>query len=182
MLRNIPGMTVIRPADAAETAQAWALALRRSAPAALLLTRQGLEPLPEGVVKPGMVARGAYVVSDDPGFEYILMASGSEVGLALKTAALLRAGGKKVRVVSVPSQELFAAQDADYRASVLPGGDFKRVSLEAACTCDWQKYLGFDGLAIGLDHFGSSAPAEVLAREFGFTPEAVLERIERHFI
>lgn len=181
MLRNIPGMTVIRPADGAETAQAWALALRRSTPTALLLTRQGLEPLPAGAVAPGAVARGAYVASDEPGFEYILMASGSEVNLALETAGLLRASGKKVRVVSMPSQELFAAQDAAYRASVLPAGDYKRVSLEAACTCDWHKYLGFEGLAVGLDHFGSSAPAEVLAEKFGFTPQAVYERIAARF-
>ena len=180
MLRTIPGMTVIRPADAAETAQAWAVALHRKSPTALLLTRQGLDPMPEGAVKPGAVAGGAYVVSDDKDFEYLLIASGSEVSAALKSAAILRGSGKKVRVVSMPSQELFMEQPEAYRISVLPRGK-KRVTIEAGSTSSWRKFVNMDDLCIGIDHFGVSAPAGVLTEKFGFTPEAIAARICEHF-
>jgi len=182
MLRTIPGMTVIRPADALETAQAWSVALKSRTPVALLLTRQGVEPLPEGATHAGSVERGAYIVSDQLGFEYLLVASGSEVNLALKSAELLREGGKKVRVVSMPSMELFAAQSAEYRESVLPARtNLKRVTIEAGSTTGWRKFVNMSDLCIGLDHFGASAPAGVLAEKFGFTPGEVCKRIEAHF-
>ncbi|MDD4817743.1 MAG: transketolase [Victivallaceae bacterium] len=180
MLRTIPGMTVIRPADAAETAQAWAVALRRKTPTALLLTRQGLDPLPDGAAAAGAVAKGAYLVSDEDGFEYIIIASGSEVSAALKTAALLRETGKKVRVVSMPSQELFLEQPEAYRSAILPNGK-KRVTIEAGSTSSWRKFVNLNDLCIGIDHFGVSAPAGVLTEKFGFTPEALADRICEHF-
>jgi len=183
MLRSIPGVTVIRPAEAHEVAGAWAAALQADGPVALLLTRQNLNPYDEEMAKKVDVSRGAFVVEDEDEFDLILLATGSEVGLALESAKLLRAEGVKVRVVSMPSQELFLQQDYDYQEEVLPGCYIDEglvVSLEAASTFGWAQFVG-PGLSIGLDHFGASAPYKVLAEKFGFTPEAVVEQIKEAY-
>ena len=125
--------------------------------------------------------RGAYVLSDDKDFDIVLIATGSEVNLALESAELLRKDGKKIRVVSMPSREIFERQEKSYRDSILPPSITKRVSIEAATTFGWGKYIGLEGLAIGIDHFGESAPASVLQKKFGFVPEAVVEKINKHF-
>ena len=181
MLRTIPGLTVLRPAEAQECAHAWSYAVRCGKPAALILTRQDLRPYAADIAKRIDMEKGAYVVSCEEGFEYCLIATGSEVNLALDAAELLRAEGKKVRVVSMPSWELFLAQDKAYRDSVIPPCCKKRVSIEAGSTFGWEKFIGEDGLAIGLDHFGASAPYKVLAEKFGFTAPAVAEKIKAYF-
>ena len=177
MLRSTPGVNVIRPAEARETAAAWAYALRAKQPTALLLTRQDLPALPEELAGRIDLPRGGYVLSDEDGFEAILIATGSEVTLALAAADLLRAQGRRIRVVSMPSCEIFLAQDQAYRDSVLPPACTKRISLEAASMFGWQRFTGLSGLNIGLDHFGASAPYKVLAEQFGFTPDAVAKKI-----
>ena len=182
MLRSIPGLTVIRPAEAHETAQAWAAALQADGPVALLLTRQDLTPFDAETAKKVDVSKGAYVISDDEETDIVFIATGSEVNLALEAAKILRESGVGVRVVSMPSQELFLEQDYDYQDSVLPPDCMCYVSIEAGSTFGWHRFIGRDGLAIGLDHFGASAPYKVLAKEFGFTPEGVIERIKDHFI
>ena len=182
MLRTIPGVTVIRPAEAHEVAQAWATALQADGPVALLLTRQDLRPYSEEIAKKVDVSKGAFVVSDDENFDIILIATGSEVNLALDAAELLRKQDIRVRVVSMPSQELFLEQDYDYQDSVLPpDSDAPIVSIEAGTTYGWHRFVGVDGLAIGLDHFGASAPYKKLAQEFGFTPEGIVEDIMDYF-
>ena len=181
MLRSIPGLTVIRPAEAHEVAQAWAAALQADGPVALLLTRQNLDPYDAETAAKVDVSRGAFVLSDDKDFDLIMIATGSEVNLALASAKLLREKGIKVRVVSMPSQELFLAQDPEYQESVLPYG-CAMVSIEAASTYGWHRFVGVEGLAIGLDHFGASAPYKKLAEEFGFTPEGIVADIEDYFL
>jgi transketolase len=172
-LRAIPGFTVIRPADAAETVEAWKVALAATdGPIALVLTRQKLPTLDRTRFAPASnLVRGAYVL-DDAGVSgepaLILLATGSEVHPALAAAATLRGEGVAVRVVAVPSRELFAAQDADYRESVLPGAVRARLAIEAGTTFGWRDLVGIDGDVIGLDHFGASAPAGELFRRFGF--------------
>jgi transketolase len=181
MLRTIPGFTVFRPAEANEVAHAWAAALKADGPVALLLTRQDLKPISAELTGNIDVTKGAYVLSDEEDFDLILMASGSEVNLALETAELIREKGCKVRVVSMPSQELFLKQSKEYQESVLPASCKKRVSVEAATTFGWHRFVGDEGLAIGLDHFGASAPFKVLADEFGFTPEKVFKKIQAKY-
>ncbi len=181
MLRSIPNLTVIRPAEAHEVAQAWAVALKATGPVALLLTRQDLPPFTAEEAKRANVSRGAYILSEDADFDLILIATGSEVSLALETAKELRDLGCGVRVVSMPSQELFLQQDEEYREEVLPAWCGARVSVEAGSTFGWHRFIGMDGLAIGLDHFGASAPYKVLAEKFGFTVESILQRIADHF-
>jgi len=181
MLRSIPGVTLLRPAEAHEVAHAWAAALQAKGPVAILLTRQDLAPFtPEQAARVN-VAKGAYVLSDDEDFDMIMIATGSEVNLALSAADLIRAKGVKVRVVSMPSQELFLKQDVDYQEEVLPSYCLNRVSIEAGSTFGWHRFVGRDGLAIGMDTFGASAPYNVLAEKFGFTPEAVVENIKNFF-
>ena len=177
MLRTIPGLTVLRPADARETAQAWEYALKASGPVVLLLTRQEVAPCPAECAANTDVSKGAFVVSDEEDFELVLLATGSEVTLALKSAELLRQEDVRVRVVSMPSQELFLAQDYEYQNEVLPFDCEAIVSIEAATTFGWQRFVGAGGLSIGMDHFGASAPAGVLAEKFGFTPESVVKTI-----
>ncbi|MEI8248148.1 MAG: transketolase [Lentisphaerota bacterium] len=181
MLRSIPGVTVLRPAEAHEVAHAWAAALQARGPVAILLTRQDLAPFTPEMAARVDLAKGAYVLSDDEDFDLIMIATGSEVNLALSAADLIRAKGIKVRVVSMPSQELFLKQDADYQESVLPSYCLNRVSIEAGSTFGWHRFVGRDGLAIGMDTFGASAPYSVLAEKFGFTPELVVETIKKYF-
>ena len=184
-LRVIPGMEVIRPADNLETAMAWYRALqRKDGPVTLSFTRQGVPnlPRPEGW-DPDEVLKGGYVVHgrDAGAPDLVLIATGSEVGLAMDAAALLEAAGHSVRVVSMPCQELFDAQDAAWRDAVIPPGHPRRVSIEAGVTCGWRPYVGDSGLSIGIDGFGASAPAEILAEKYGLVPDAVVARINTHF-
>jgi len=178
-LRLIPNMLVLRPADAYETNACLNIALTQAErPSCLMLTRQGLPVLDPAQVGDGP-AKGGYVLADCDGApEIVIMASGSEVSLAL--AAAKRLEGKRVRVVSIPCMELFDEQPADYRAAVIPAGAFK-VAVEAGRPELWYKYTGTDGLIHGLTHFGASAPAKVLEQEYGFTPEKlsalILEKI-----
>lgn len=178
-LRAIPNLSVIRPADANETAVAWAAALKApAAPKALVLTRQGV-PVLEGTadLAAAGVPRGAYVLveSSTEVPQVILLATGSEVQLAVKAAATLEAGGTGTRVVSVPCMEWFEQQDADYRESVLPSAVTARVSVEAGIAMPWKAYTGLDGVNISLEHFGASADYKTLYREYGITADAVVD-------
>ena len=181
-LRAIPNLVMIRPADANETVAAWRVALeRRDGPTGLALTRQKLPVLFETKRNPAdTVARGAYVLADSSGIpEVLLIASGSEVHVALEARDLLAQKGVAVRVVSMPSWELFDAQPASYQESVLPPGVTARLAIEAGVTQGWAKYVGLSGDVIGRDRFGASAPYKVLMEKFGFTAEAVAERALR---
>jgi transketolase len=172
-LRAIPNLDVIRPADQVETATAWSHAVNRlGGPTALILTRQGL-PIPANPPAASDAARGGYIRV--PGDEVVVVATGSEVWVAEGAAALL-APQMSVRVVSMPCREVFDQQPAAYRDEVL-GVDLPVFSLEAAATFGWSAVTRAPGIAIGIDTFGASAPAEVLAEEFGFTPDAVADRI-----
>ena len=171
-LRAMPNLWVLRPGNAAEVAGAWELALNRTeGPTALILTRQGL---PTGDTTPLPVTKGAYVARD--GDDAVLVATGSELEMALDAAEILAGQGKSMRVVSMPCVEAFKAQDAAYKDSVL-GTDLPRASVEAGVTYGWGEIVGTDGLAIGLDRFGASAPAGVLAEEFGFTAEKIAAKL-----
>ncbi|WP_058974421.1 transketolase [Deinococcus grandis] len=170
MLRAVPGAHVIRPADANETAAAWQMALEYDkGPTALALTRQDLPILPRNHAG---VKKGAYVVRDAEGAQIILIASGSEVSLALDSAEALAAEGIPARVVSMPCMEVFRTQDRSYRDSVLTPG-VKRVAIEAAAKGPWYEWVGTDGAVIGMDTFGASAPASVLFEKFGFSVQNV---------
>ncbi len=175
-LRAIPNLRVFRPADANETAMAWALSLEhRNGPSAILLSRQGLPIYDETVIGKGS-EKGGYVIEreeGDAGPTVILLASGSEVATAREAAALLKEQGVEVRVVSMPCWEVFEEQDADYRESVLPRSVTARVAVEAGCSFGWDRYVGTDGTVVCLDRFGASAPIKDLAENFGFTAENV---------
>jgi transketolase len=173
-LRAIPRLTVIRPADASETAGAWRVALTRRGPVALLLTRQALPVLAGS----GDVSRGGYVLADATGRpDVILIATGSEVALALAARDELAARGKQARVVSLPSWELFDEQPQAYRDSVLPPDVLARVAVEAGAPQGWQKYVGSFGAVIAIENrFGASAPAKIVFEKLGFTPANVAAR------
>jgi len=172
-LRAVPGLVVFRPADSRETAAGWVAAMTGDRPVALVLTRQDL-PLYENSGKDAL--KGGYVLSDCEGApDAILMASGSEVEQCVGAQAILKAEGINARVVSMPSFELFDAQSAEYKESVLPSAVRARVAVEAAATFGWHKYVGLDGAVVGLDRFGASAPYKVLFEAFGFTSENVAE-------
>jgi transketolase len=177
-LRLIPNLDFVRPCDALECAMAWTHALeRKNGPTAIALTRQKLAniPRPAGFENRTML-RGAYVLADATDPTMIIVATGSEVEVAIGAKKLLDAEGERVRVVSAPCWTLFERQDAAYRDAVLPRGP-RRVVVEIGVTAPWKGVVGLDGLVIGLDHFGASAPDRVLQKEFGFTPEAVAARI-----
>jgi len=180
-LRTIPGLVLIRPSDATETAEAWRVALRHTAgPVALALTRQKLPVIDRKRYAPAAgLSRGAYVLDDADGGrpEVVVIATGSEVTPALGARELLTAKGIRTRVVSMPSCELFAVQNDAYRESVIPREAKLRVSVEAAVTFGWQRWVGETGLSIGLDRFGASAPYEILMKEFGFTADGIADRI-----
>ncbi|QYJ78236.1 transketolase [Shewanella acanthi] len=175
-LRMTPRMAVWRPCDAAETAVAWKAAIeRRDAPTSLIFSRQNLKAQARTASQLADVAKGAYVLQDCAGTpDYILIATGSEVQLAMDSAAALTAEGKNVRVVSMPSNTEFDKQDAAYKESVLPKAVTKRVAIEAAHTDFWYKYVGFEGAVVGMTTFGESAPGNVLFKHFGFTVENVV--------
>lgn len=170
-LRAIPGLDVVRPADANETAWAWHTILsRRSAPAGIALSRQNLPVVTTGE----QTAKGAYVLAEAEGsLDAIVLASGSEVSIALEAREALQAEGIGVRVVSAPSLEWFEEQDAEYRESVLPAAVTARVSVEAGLALSWYRYLGSRGRAVSIEHFGASADGAVLLEKFGITADAV---------
>jgi transketolase len=172
-LRATPNLTTIRPADALETLEAWKFAIAHGGPTALVLSRQ---KVPFLGARDAAVAKGAYVLRGDAKPDVILIATGSEVSLALETATLLESQGTKTRVVSMPSWELFLAQDDAYRESVLPESVRARISIEAGATLGWHRFIGDRGIAVGIDHFGTSAPAAAIAKEYGFTPDAIAKR------
>jgi transketolase len=179
-LRMIPNMHVWRPCDAVETAVSWRSAIeRKDGPSVLVFSRQNLPHMPRTQEQISAISRGGYVLKDSDGQpEAIIIATGSEVELAVKAAEELTAKGRKIRVVSMPSTNIFDAQDAAYRESVLPSAVTKRVAVEAGVTIGWWKYVGSNGKIVGLDRFGESAPAGVLFKEFGFTVENVVKNVE----
>jgi len=178
-LRAIPNLHVIRPSDATETAYAWIAALRRrDGPTALILSRQNVTTIDrQAYPSAAGLLRGAYVLADDRApLDWVIIATGSEVEVALGAARILREKGKRVRVVSMPSWEIFDAQDRAYRSQVLPAGP-RYASVEAGVTFGWERYVGRGGIRIGMERFGASAPYKLLAEKFGFTPQAVAERL-----
>ncbi|MDH5487222.1 MAG: transketolase, partial [Gammaproteobacteria bacterium] len=179
-LRLIPNMSVWRPCDAVESAVAWKQAIeRKQGPSCLIFSRQNLPHQKRSAAQIASIRRGGYVLSETEGGQpqAVIIATGSEIGIAVEAQKLLSAKGKKVRVVSMPSTDVFDAQDAAYRESVLPKG-VKRIAVEAGVTDGWYKYVGLDGKVIGLDRFGESAPAGALFKHFGFTGENVAKVVE----
>jgi len=177
-LRTMPNLLDLRPADAAETAVAWRIAMERTdGPTWLSLTRQGVPPLDRTVVASATdTSKGAYVLAEASGAapEVALIASGSEIGIALDAKEVLEADGTATRVISMPSWYLFAQQDQAYHDILLPPKLRARVAVEAGSTLGWARWVGDAGAAVGVDHFGASAPAEALYERFGVTTEAVV--------
>jgi transketolase len=179
-LRAMPNLTVIRPADANETAEAWRVAMEhREGPVALILTRQNVPVIDRSRFNPANGLRnGAYILADSPARpEIILIATGSEVHLAIEVYEKLRNEGIGVRVVSMPSWELFERQPEEYRNKILPPQITARISIEAGATLGWHKYVALEGGIFGIDHYGASAPGKTVLKEFGFTSENVLKRV-----
>jgi transketolase len=176
-LRMIPNMSVWRPCDAVESAVSWKLAIeRKTGPSCLIFSRQNLAHMARSPEQLADIARGGYVLRDCAGTpDAILIATGSEVELAVKAADAIT--DKQIRVVSMPSTDTFDAQDAAYRESVLPKAVTARVAVEAAVTAGWWKYVGSAGAVVGIDHFGESAPAGALFKEFGFTVDHVVAAV-----
>jgi transketolase len=179
-LRMIPNMQVWRPCDAVESAISWKAAIERNdGPSCLIFSRQNLPHVPRTAAQIEAITRGGYVLKDGGAKpDAIIIATGSEVELAIKAADELAAKGKNIRVVSMPSTNVFEAQDQAYRESVLPPSVTKRVVVEAGVTDSWWKYAGSNGRVVGLDRFGESAPAGKLFKEFGFTVENVVKNVE----
>ena len=179
--RMIPNMTVIRPMDANETAEAWKSALKnKKGPTCLVLTRQNLPVYDRaglGWAKSEEAQKGGYVLCEDKNFEAIIIATGSEVELAVEAKTKLNEQGVKVRIVSMPSTNIFDEQPQEYKESVLPKNILKRVAVEAGVTLGWYKYVGLEGRVIGLDRFGASAPYKTLYKEFGITTDAIVEAV-----
>ena len=179
--RTIPNMTVIRPMDANETAEAWKSALKnKKGPTCLVLTRQNLPVYDRaglGWAKSEEAQKGGYVLCEDKDFEAIIIATGSEVELAVEAKTKLNEQGVKVRIVSMPSTNIFDKQPQEYKESVLPKNILKRVAVEAGVTLGWYKYVGLEGRVIGLDRFGASAPYKTLYKEFGITTDAIVEAV-----
>lgn len=179
MLRSIPNMHVIRPADAVEMAAAWKLAIEsKENPTALILTRQNVETMGGSSVEG--VSKGAYIIGkEEKQCDAIIIASGSEVNLAMNAKTELLKKGIDVRVVSMPCQEIFDQQDKAYKQSVLPNDVRKRLSVEMASSFGWHKYVGLDGIVMSIDEFGRSAPANQVIESFGFTVDKVVENVEK---
>jgi transketolase len=180
-LRCMPGLEVYRPADAVETAECWALALQADGPSLLALSRQNLKAVRTQAAEENLSARGAYRLRNAGGErKVILLATGSEVEIALGVAEQLEAQGIGADVVSMPSTTRFDAQDAAYREDILPdvsNREILRVSIEAGSTLGWERYTGLHGLRFGLDGFGASAPAPDLYAHFGLTPDAIAAKV-----
>jgi transketolase len=179
-LRIIPNMVVWRPCDTLETAMAWIDAIeRRNAPSVLALTRQALPAQARDAQQIANVRRGGYVLKDSQGTpEAILIATGSEVALAIEAAKVLEQSGRRIRVVSMPSTNVFDAQDVAYRDSVLPPSVERRVAIEAAAPETWWRYVGQKGSVVAMHSFGASAPAKDLFKHFGFTVENVVKVVQ----
>ena len=179
MLRSIPNMHVIRPGDAVEMVAAWKLAIESTEnPTALILTRQNVETMENSSVEG--VSKGAYVIGKEENhLDAIIIASGSEVNLAMKAKKVLLEKGIDVRVVSMPCQEFFDQQDEQYKEAVLPNAMRKRLSVEMASSFGWHKYVGLDGITMSIDEFGKSAPAQDVIQSYGFTVDGVVENIEK---
>lgn len=179
MLRSIPNMHVIRPGDAVEMAAAWKLAIESTEnPTALILTRQNVETMENSSVEG--VSKGAYVIGKEENhLDAIIIASGSEVNLAMKAKKVLFEKGIDIRVVSMPCQEFFDQQDEQYKEAVLPNAMRKRLSVEMASSFGWHKYVGLDGITMSIDEFGKSAPAQDVIQSYGFTVDGVVENIEK---
>jgi len=177
-LRMVPNLDVWRPCDAVETFVAWRTAVEhKQSPTCLILSRQNLPHQARSAAQIEAIARGGYVLSDCDGApQAVLIATGSEVALAVEAQRQLKEQGVAVRVVSMPSTFAFDRQTADYRASVLPRG-VPRVAVEAGVTDGWRKYVGLEGAVIGIDTFGESAPAPVLYEHFGITSARVVEAV-----
>jgi transketolase len=186
-LRAIPNLTVIRPSDANETVEAWKVALQARGPVALIYSRQNLDILDRGqqsaqsgLAPASGLARGAYVLADAEGMpDLVLIASGSEVQVALSARDLLAEEGIQVRVVAMPSWELFEAQPQDYKESVLPPAVTARLAVEAGIRMGWDRYVGPQGDVVSVDRFGASAPVSVIWEKFGFTAPDVAERAKK---
>ena len=178
MLRSIPNMHVIRPGDAVEMAAAWKLAIESTEnPTALILTRQNVETMENSSVEG--VSKGAYVIGKEENhLDAIIIASGSEVNLAMKAKKVLLEKGIDVRVVSMPCQEFFDQQDEQYKEAVLPNAMRKRLSVEMASSFGWHKYVGLDGITMSINEFGKSAPSQDVIQYYGFTVDGVVENIE----
>jgi transketolase len=179
-MRATPNLMVVRPADSLETLEAWKLMIdAKEGPWALILSRQKLPYLGD---RKADVARGAYILADTERTpDLILIATGSEVALAVQAAAVLKERGMLTRVVSMPCWELFQAQPQTYRDEVLPPDVTARMSIEAAATLGWERWVGTRGLCFGIDHFGTSAPAGAIAKAYGFTPENIAQVAQEHF-
>ena len=169
-------MSTWRPCDTVETAVAWRAAIQRhKGPTALVLSRQALPHQPRDTGQVEAIARGGYVLKDCAGSpQLIIIATGSEVDICHKAVAQLQEKGVRARLVSTPSTDVFDAQDAAYRESVLPAGVRKRLAVEAAAADYWRKYVGLDGAVIGMTSFGESAPGKVLLEHFGFTVDNIV--------
>jgi transketolase len=173
-LRAIPNLDVVRPADANEVVAAWREIIIKKRPVGILLSRQNLPVIDRTkFTSASLVSRGAYALNDQPKPDVILIATGSEVSIALSASELLAKDGISARVVSAPCLEWFRAQDRDYRDSVVPPSVRARVSIEAGIAQGWHEWIGDCGVAISLEHFGASASASKLFAEFGFTPERI---------
>ncbi|MCP4176511.1 MAG: transketolase [bacterium] len=181
MLRSLPNLTVIRPADARETAHAWNSTINADGPVALVLSRQNLEPIREDLADRIDLAKGAYLLQTVKNPDLILIATGSEVNLALKTSKLLEEKNIKANIVSMPSRELFLKQSKEYQESIIPSGFTNKVSIELASTFGWKEFTGSSGLTIGIDTFGASAPQKDLEKLYGFTPEQITDKIIKYF-
>jgi len=181
-LRAMPHLSLWRPCDAAETAVAWIAAVeRKDGPTALVLTRQNLPQQPRTDAQKAAIARGGYVLIESDGApEAIVMATGSEIGIAADAVRALNSRGRRLRLVSLPSFDAFEAQDAAYRESVLPARVTRRLAVEAAASQSWWKYVGSAGRVLGIDRFGASGKGADLFAHFGFTPDNVIQEIERH--
>ncbi len=179
-LRLIPNMSVWRPCDAVESAAAWKAAIERTdGPSCLVFSRQNLAHQTRNAAQIAAIARGGYVLSGTPvDPQAIIIATGSEVGIAMQAQKLLAGKGKQVRVVSMPNTRVFDAQDPAYRESVLPAAVTKRVAVEAGVTDFWRKYVGLNGKVVGIDTFGESAPAAAVFKHFGFTDENIVKTVE----
>jgi transketolase len=180
-LRAIPHLTVIRPADASEVPMAWMAAIERKAgPTALILTRQNIPVLDRSALAPAeLLFKGGYILRDIADPQMILLASGSEVFVALGAAKLLEQEGRRIRVVNLPSWELFEEQSREYRDSVLPASVPLRLAVEAGASFGWERWVGDKGQVHGIDTFGHSAPWKVIAQKLGFTPEAIAAKARK---
>jgi len=184
-LRIIPNLVVLRPGDANEVSEAWKYAINnRENPVALILSRQNLTTLDRKLYKSAKgLSKGAYILYETQAGlpDIILMATGSELSLALEAGKKLEKQGRNVRVVSFPSWELFEKQSKKYKQSVLPDEVKRRISIEAGVTTGWQKYVGSEGIALGIDHFGTSAPGELVMEKFGFSVENIVKLARKLF-